>query len=56
MGKRVREQRKKRSAVGMIEAEQQIKGKVSVERPDFLMSAGSRRWSNSRMQPELTGA
>jgi hypothetical protein len=40
MEKPVREQWKKLSAVGMIEVEQQIKGKVSVERRYFIMSAG----------------
>jgi predicted transposase YbfD/YdcC len=40
MDKPVREQWKKLSAVGMIEAEQQIKGKVSIERRYFIMSTG----------------
>lgn len=40
MDKPMREAWKKLSAVGMIECEQEIKGKVSVERRYFIMSAG----------------
>ena len=40
MDKPMRECWKKLSAVGMIESEQDIKGKVSIERRYFIMSAG----------------
>ena len=40
MDKPMRESWKKLAGVGMIEAEQQIKGKVSIERRYFIVSAG----------------
>ena len=40
MDKPMREDWEKLAAVGMIESEQQIKGKVSVERRYFIVSAG----------------